>query len=695
MSATQALRTLRRSEASGNLSERQSGIRLGLAEWSQGAVSPGLRLYLARALSAQYRTTYDLSLLTTALQVLTRDPIRAREGGAAELLAQYADVLLQVGIQLQVRAVPEESTAAQNAAGLLNRTAIVAARWACRLEPPGQPGNAEGLAALGAAYSQLGILADAIPVLRAAVASDPTNASAWLALATGLASLTPDTGGEAAWILSAIADAFAVSRPRDAFEAARVHGFWAQQRQAWGEAGRAYTQALSVRTRVRGAQDSYLSARAWLSESGAIPSQAFCSFVRSGELDMALDVLDAGLALNLSDRLELPTVVGTPVRPRPAPRTGENFLLLAFDQHGGAALRVSPARQLDAVELPQASRSALAERLLPYVTAYGMWLRDRSPLRRREWVTELTGILDWVGAAVLELAVQLVDDDCSALMLVTDGHLSLLPLAAGPVDGTPLLDRFAVSSSPNLRMLAAARTHAPPRPVRTLTVAASDTADTPGLPNLPYATLESHAVARLCGNAVCAAGPDATAARVIREMATYNVVHVASHARFDPNQAMASYIQLSDDKLDLTRILALDLSGVCLFVASACETAMADVGIPEEMHSLAGGLLHAGVSGVAATLWAVGDRASMVLSLKFHELLLDAPADGAAQALRCAQLWLRDSTHSDLVSWATKLAPRLPDTNLASSLTGLFPSGGSARPFAQPVDWASFTYFGA
>ncbi|MGB9872576.1 MAG: CHAT domain-containing protein, partial [Anaerolineae bacterium] len=143
-----------------------------------------------------------------------------------------------------------------------------------------------------------------------------------------------------------------------------------------------------------------------------------------------------------------------------------------------------------------------------------------------------------------------------------------------------------------------------------------------------------------------------------------------------------------------------------LAVLSACQTAITDFrDLPEEAVGLPAGLLQAGAPAVVGTLWPVADASTALLMTRFYEVLLQE-GEPPAQALRRAQLWLRDLTNADLEAYLTthwrlaearrESARRMPlslvEELMLQVLTTDDPAG---RPFADPYFWAPFTFTGS
>ena len=117
--------------------------------------------------------------------------------------------------------------------------------------------------------------------------------------------------------------------------------------------------------------------------------------------------------------------------------------------------------------------------------------------------------------------------------------------------------------------------------------------------------------------------------------------------------------------------------GIRLAILSACETGLQGIENADEAISLPTGLLQAGVAGAIGSLWSVSEESTMLLLEKFYRLWRDEPSLSPDQALRQAQIWLRDTPESEI-------APRLEKrTNTPNN-----------HPFAHPFYWSAFSYTG-
>ncbi|HEY6543136.1 MAG TPA: CHAT domain-containing protein, partial [Ktedonobacteraceae bacterium] len=94
-------------------------------------------------------------------------------------------------------------------------------------------------------------------------------------------------------------------------------------------------------------------------------------------------------------------------------------------------------------------------------------------------------------------------------------------------------------------------------------------------------------------------------------------------------------------------------------ILSACQTAMLDLqGARDEVRSLAAGMLQAGAAAILASLWAVDDRATYLLMVRFAlEWFPQMNGEPPARALAHAQHWLRTVTNRELQVWQANISP--------------------------------------
>jgi CHAT domain-containing protein len=219
---------------------------------------------------------------------------------------------------------------------------------------------------------------------------------------------------------------------------------------------------------------------------------------------------------------------------------------------------------------------------------------------------------------------------------------------------------------------------------------------------LPYAGLEVRALEQFfaAGSRRVLAEEAATRKAVAQRLAGTTHLHLACPGEFNHRDPLDSALYLAgEDRLTLRDLLDgnLDLSSQQLAVLSASETGISEFErVPDEFIGLPAGFLQAGVPGVVATLWQVHDLSTAVLMAEFYRLLLAEQQDPATALVR-ARGHLRDATARELAEWFERRFDDSGRTDLAAYEAAahfrvwLDPDD---RPYADPVYWAGFVYFG-
>jgi filamentous hemagglutinin family protein len=123
--------------------------------------------------------------------------------------------------------------------------------------------------------------------------------------------------------------------------------------------------------------------------------------------------------------------------------------------------------------------------------------------------------------------------------------------------------------------------------------------------------------------------------KVQRAEQPFGIIHLATHANFQPGVPSNSYIQLSNGKLRFDQLPQLGWNNppVELLVLSACRTAL---GNEEAELGFTGLAVQAGVKSTLGSLWSVSDEGTLGLIAQFYEQLKIAPIK--VEALRRAQV---------------------------------------------------------
>lgn len=116
---------------------------------------------------------------------------------------------------------------------------------------------------------------------------------------------------------------------------------------------------------------------------------------------------------------------------------------------------------------------------------------------------------------------------------------------------------------------------------------------------------------------------------------SFQIIHLATHANFNPGDASNSYIQFWDNKLTLDKMSNLPWqTPPDLLVLSACNTALDDHNARLGFTGIA---LQSGVNSALGTLWNISDLGTFALITEFYEQLLNQPNNTKTEALRKAQ----------------------------------------------------------
>lgn len=153
----------------------------------------------------------------------------------------------------------------------------------------------------------------------------------------------------------------------------------------------------------------------------------------------------------------------------------------------------------------------------------------------------------------------------------------------------------------------------------------------------PQVETEIEKIGELFPKAVKLKGKKATFKNIFQQAKTSDVVHLACHARFRPDNPLFSALNLYGENLTVRDARRLDLANK-LVVLSACETGLNKVETGEEIIGLARGFLSAGAASLVLSLWTVNDESTRNLMTKFYERLL--AGENPARALQNAQIAL-------------------------------------------------------
>ncbi|HMN30149.1 MAG TPA: CHAT domain-containing protein, partial [Caldilineaceae bacterium] len=218
------------------------------------------------------------------------------------------------------------------------------------------------------------------------------------------------------------------------------------------------------------------------------------------------------------------------------------------------------------------------------------------------------------------------------LLIIPYGSLHDLPFHALWDGRQLLLERFELSYAPSASIAVRAGQSPPVAAWRSLAALALTD------PAIPAARLEVTEVAACFPQAQLYLDGEGDLAGLQRAAHTADVLHIATHGRFRPDNPYFSVLQLADGWVDVRSLYRLRLAAR-LVVLSACESGVGGVSGGDEVIGVARAFLAAGARSLVASLWNVHDASTATLMTDFYMALIDGAAGlGPAGALRLAQL---------------------------------------------------------
>lgn len=267
------------------------------------------------------------------------------------------------------------------------------------------------------------------------------------------------------------------------------------------------------------------------------------------------------------------------------------------------------------------------------------------------------------------------------LVFILDSGLRSIPLAALHDGKSFLIERYSVSLMPSLSLTDTSYRNI--KYAQVLAMGADKFSDQKPLPAVP---IELRAIAGKLWKGKYFLNNTFTLENLNaqREETPFGIIHLATHANFQPGVPSQSYIQLWDSKLRLDQIRQLGWYNppVELLVLSACRTALGD---EQAELGFAGLAVQAGVKSALASLWYVSDEGTLGLMTEFYKQLKIASIK--SEALRQAQLaMLRGEV-------------RIESGKLRSSGEEIILPPQLARvenlQLTHPYYWAAFTMIGS
>lgn len=286
-----------------------------------------------------------------------------------------------------------------------------------------------------------------------------------------------------------------------------------------------------------------------------------------------------------------------------------------------------------------------ADKLIREIRSFRRLVQDRGS---RSYLGPAQTLYEWLIAPVQQ---ELLASGATTLVVVPDGPLRTIPLAALHDGRQFLVDRYAVAVTPGMELTDAR----PSDRGRINLLSMGVTSSVQGFPPLPNAAAEVEYLNRLYGGRSLLDG-EFLVPSMEREMKNteFGVVHIASHGVVD-RDVKSSFILAYDDKITMDRLS--QLVGVQqyrdrpldLLTLSASDTAAED---DRAALGLTGVAVKAGARSALASLWVSDDRATVILVEEFYRQLQDSTVSKAVALQRAQQKVLSEQGHSHPGYWA-------------------------------------------
>ncbi|MEK8020179.1 MAG: CHAT domain-containing protein [Candidatus Parabeggiatoa sp.] len=458
--------------------------------------------------------------------------------------------------------------------------------------------------------------------------------------------------------------------------------YWEDVELVYDEINQAIETLLQLQSRQ---QDKEI----WLKEIQGLAVQAAYALAKNDKLPAAVMTIEQGLARLFSDSLKHYRFEDIQEAAKEQP-----LVYLMTTELGGLALLLQDS--ITPVWLPELTQNSSK---LRYLEAYFQWRQSsiKTASSQKAFLNRLEDTTHWLWHSVMQPLMAALSPHLK-IILIPVGQLSLLPFhAAWTEDNTAItgkryaLNTLTMAYVPNARIWIEARK----RLERVssldslLAVEAPEPVKASPLPNAKY---EIKTIASTFNHSQILAGQAATRDAVLNAMKNNTVLHFACHGYFEAYNPLKSGLVMANDQfLSLEDLLTLPDYKARLVTLSACETGISDITLPDEAISLSTGFLQAGAASVVASFWDVfDDTLSMMIMIRFYALWRQEGLE-PVEALRQAQLWMRDSTNGEKLAYFQERADGATLKRIRKTIAF---SKREDNNFAHSFYWATFIYVG-
>lgn len=333
------------------------------------------------------------------------------------------------------------------------------------------------------------------------------------------------------------------------------------------------------------------------------------------------------------------------------------------------------------VKVPEATLGKVSK----VAKEFRLQISDPVDFKSKSYLDSAQQLHQWL---VQPLATELEQKKIDTIIFSMDTGLRSLPLAALHDGQQFLVEQYNLALIPSFSLTDTR--YAPIQGKQVLGMGI--TQEVEGQSPLPSVAVEIPALTNTIWQGSAYLDPDVTLANLQKftQRQQFDIIHLATHAEFNPGKIDQSFIQLWDGKLTLKDLREVatqskwnDTPTVELLVLSACQTALGNTDAELGFTGLA---IQSGVKSALGSLWYVSDEGTLGLMTGFYQNLKTAPIKSAA--LRQAQVAMlsgqvRVTDEAQLVlADGTQIA--LPD---------IFAERGTVD-FTHPYYWSAFTMVG-
>ncbi len=337
---------------------------------------------------------------------------------------------------------------------------------------------------------------------------------------------------------------------------------------------------------------------------------------------------------------------------------------------------VSPNGEPIYKKLPEASRA----KVLQVADEFRSQIIDPRKLGSTSYQASARQLYQWI---VAPLEKDLESQGITTLMFSLDSGLRSIPAAALHDGEKFLIEKYSLSLIGSFSLVVPG--YKSIKDSQILAMGASEFSDKISLPAVP---VELKTIVRNLWPGKSFLNKEFTLDNFQNQRRSDNIeiIHIATHAEFQPGKLENSYIQLWDRKLRLDELQKLEWYNppVELLVLSACRTALGD---KQAELGFAGLAVQAGARTAIASLWYVSDIGTLALMSEFYHNLHTAPIK--AEALRLAQLAMIRGTariENDKLTGSSGTVALPPE--MEASLKNY-------HPLQHPYYWSAFTAIGS